>query len=130
MQVSRPYFVFCGPSYKSRVGPRTQSEHPSMLETKQDTKCLPRNSLRPRPSMERLRGAHARAWTRRLEGAHSVLTKCRVRTPVSKGNQIHSVTLWTLRFRKMYMATPGYKGNFLHCKYRAVQSFKSDTFPL
>ena len=32
--------------------------------------------------------------------AHHVLTKSRVRTPVSTGNQIHSSTLWTLRFQK------------------------------
>ena len=41
---------------------------------------------------------------------HRVLTKSRVRTPVSKGNKIYSITLWTLRYPKMYMATLGYKG--------------------
>ena len=61
---------------------------------------------------------------------HRVLTRSRVRTPMSKGNQIHSSTLWSLRFPKMYMATLGYKGNVLHYKYRVVQSFKSETFPL
>ena len=35
--------------------------------------------------------------------ARSVLTKSRVRTPVPIGNQIHSSTLWTLRFPNMYL---------------------------
>ena len=42
--------------------------------------------------------------------AHSVLKKSTVRTPVSKGHQIHSSTLWTLRYPKMYITTLGYKG--------------------
>ena len=42
--------------------------------------------------------------------AHRVLKKSRVRNPVSKGNQVHCRTLWTLGFPKMYMVTLGYKG--------------------
>ena len=42
--------------------------------------------------------------------SHHVLTKSRVTTPVSLGNQIHSSTLWTLGFPKMYLGTLGYKG--------------------
>ena len=38
----------------------------------------------------------------------SVLTKFRVRTGMSKGNQIDSSNLWTLGIPKMYMGTLGY----------------------
>ena len=40
--------------------------------------------------------------------SRSVLTKSRVRTGGSQGNQIHSVILWTLGIPKMYMGTLGY----------------------
>ena len=46
--------------------------------------------------------------------ARSLLTKIRVRTGVSLGNQIHSVNLWTLGIPKMYMGTLGYNIQILH----------------
>ena len=38
------------------------------------------------------------------------LNHFRIRADRVQGNQIHSGTLWTLGFPKMYMATLGYKG--------------------
>ena len=40
--------------------------------------------------------------------ATACLNKSRIRTGGAQGNQIHSSTLWTLGFLKMYMGTLGY----------------------
>ena len=58
-----------------------------------------------------------------LIGAHRLLSKVRVRTPVSTPNQIHSNILGTIRIPKMYLADPGDKGKNFHLKYRVVQHF-------
>ena len=46
--------------------------------------------------------------------ARNVLTKFRVRAGGAKGNQVHSVTVWTLGIPKMYMGTLGYNILILH----------------
>ena len=46
--------------------------------------------------------------------ARHVLTKFRVRASGAKGNQVYSVTVWTLGIPKMYMGTLGYNVLILH----------------
>ena len=43
-----------------------------------------------------------------------VLTSSRVRNVMKRGNQIHSVDVFTLGIPKMYMGTLGYKVQILH----------------
>ena len=38
----------------------------------------------------------------------------RLRLPMFPRNQMHSSSLWVLRFPKMYVTTLGYKGKILH----------------
>ena len=52
------------------------------------------------------------SWSWKGPKSLRVLSTDRVRTPVSKGNQIHSSTLWTLGIQKMHMGTLGYKGKW------------------
>ena len=54
----------------------------------------------------------------------------RLRLPMFPRNQMHSSSLGILRFPKMYVTTLVYKEKFLHYKYRADQTFKSEIFPL
>ena len=71
-------------------------------------------------------------WERnaKMWHTHIVLKKSTVRTPVSKGNQIHSSTLWTLRYPKMYMATLGYKGKVSLLKLWTALYLQCKKFPL
>lgn len=55
-------------------------------------------------------GDRSRSYLRKIECAHCLLTKSRVKIPMSHGNQGHSSTQMTLRFPIINMGTLNYKG--------------------